>query len=318
LTRAGAQALSVLAVPLNVHVLKALEEGPRPLIDLRRAVGSPPQTTMRAHLRSLTEAGIVERKRHAGFPGSVEYELAQPGAQLIEVAWVLHHWLKSSPEGPIQLGSVAAKSATKALVEGWSAAIVRALAAKPLALTELSRLISGLSYPSLERRLGAMRMAGLIERCQGSRRVTPYAVTDWLRLAIGPLAAAARWERKNLPEQTVPIRRIDIEAAFLLALPLVVLPADLTGVCRLAVDVSSGAEQRQAGVLVTIDDGRVVSCVTRLDADADASVLGSAATWLSALIEGEVDQLELTGNLEMAEAISEGIRKTLFQELARS
>ncbi len=40
--------------------------------------------------------------------------------------------------------------------------MLRALAAGSLSLTELDRLIGALSYPSLERRLVAMRLAGLV------------------------------------------------------------------------------------------------------------------------------------------------------------
>jgi hypothetical protein len=47
--RAGAVALSLLSAPLNVHLLQALEDGSLPLIDLRRAVGSPPQRSMRVY-----------------------------------------------------------------------------------------------------------------------------------------------------------------------------------------------------------------------------------------------------------------------------
>jgi DNA-binding HxlR family transcriptional regulator len=302
----------MLSVPLNVHVLRALANGPLSLIDLRRAVGSPPQTTMRGHLRVLADAGVLERRRHSGFPGPVDYELARPGQELLGVAALLEAWLLDSPEGPIQLGSVAAKSSTKALAEGWSSGIVRALSAKPLALTELSRLITGLSYPSLERRLGAMRMAGLIERCAGAGRGTPYAVTEWLRRAIAPLAAGARWERKHLSEETSPIRRIDIEAAFLLVLPLVTLSEEHSGVCRLAVDTSNGSQHRQAGVIVEIQEGRVASCVTRLDAGADASALGSASAWISAVLERDGARLELAGRRRLAAAVGEGLHKALF------
>ena len=55
--RAGAVSLSLLSAPLNVHLLRALEEGPLALIDLRRAVGSPPQSTMRVYSRTLVEIG---------------------------------------------------------------------------------------------------------------------------------------------------------------------------------------------------------------------------------------------------------------------
>ena len=55
--RAGTQALRLLSTPINVFVLQALAEGPHSLVDLRREAGSPPQTTMRGHLRTLAEQG---------------------------------------------------------------------------------------------------------------------------------------------------------------------------------------------------------------------------------------------------------------------
>ena len=58
--RPGTQALTLLSVPLNYSVLKALEDNPRPLIDLHRVVGSPPQTTMRVYMKALVEMGVVE------------------------------------------------------------------------------------------------------------------------------------------------------------------------------------------------------------------------------------------------------------------
>jgi DNA-binding HxlR family transcriptional regulator len=227
---------------------------------------------MRSHLRNLTQLGILERKRQPEFPGSVDYELARPGRALLEVAEVLQGWLADSPQGPISLGGTAAKSAIKALVEGWSSAIIRALTARPLSLTDLNRLISGLNYPSLERRLAAMRLAGQIEAQPGKSRATPYAVTDWLRRSVAPLAAAARWERQHNPEQTNPIARMDIESAFLLAVPLARLSAEATGTCRLAVEVrNGGSEPGLAGVQVGIKEGQIVSCLARLDGQSAAS-----------------------------------------------
>ncbi len=308
--RAGAHALSLLSVPLNVHAMQALAERPLSLVELRRAVGSPPQTTIRGQLRILAAAGVVERCGESGVQ-AVSYKLTRQGEELLAVAEVLRAWLLAATEGPIQLTSVAARSSTKALAEGWSSAIVRALAARPLSLTELSRLISGFSYPTLERRLGAMRMAGLVESRPGNGRGTPYAVTDWLRRAIAPIAAAARWERRHLPAGTEPIRRIDIEAAFLLALPLTSLPEDRSGTCRLAVHTSSGAKHHRAGVVVGVESGRIVSCVTRLDAPVDASIAGSASTWINAVLERDGIGLKVSGRRRLALALEEGIHQAL-------
>jgi DNA-binding HxlR family transcriptional regulator len=310
--RAGAHALSILATPLNYDVLSALEQGPKPLMDLRRAAGSPPQTTMRGHLRALTEAGIVERHRQSEFPGSVDLELTKPGGDLLAVSRLLGAWLLRAPDGPLQLGAPAAKSAIKALIDGWSSGIVRVLAAKPHALTELSRVITNLSYPSLERRLGAMRLAGLIEPCASNGRGTPYRVGEWLRLATGPLAAAARWERQHLAEETASIRRLDVEAAFLLVLPLLSPPDEQSGECRLAVEMRTPeGELRLAGVMARVRDGEV-SCVARLQGDATAWISGSAAAWLRAVLEEDPQGLETGGDCELAIAVLEGLHEPLF------
>lgn len=311
--RAGGYALSLLSVPLNVHVLKALDEEPRPLIDLRRAVGSPPQTTMRVHLRTLTEIGVLERRRQRDFPGAVDYELGGPGRELLTVGRMLQAWLAGSPDGPVPLGSVAAKSATKALVDGWSSTIVRALAARPLSLTELNKLISGLSYPSLERRLGALRLAGLIEPRPSSAKGTPHAVTDWLRQAIAPLAAAARWERQHVSTDSPPIGRLDVEAAFLLTVPLSRLPAELSGDCRLAVELrNGGVEPPLAGVMVSVEEGRVTSCVSRMRGTAAAWASGGAAAWIAAVLDRDTAQLEVGGDCDLAISLVDGLHGALL------
>jgi DNA-binding HxlR family transcriptional regulator len=311
--RVGAQALSILAVPLNYPVLSALEEGPKSLMDLRRAAGTPPQTTMRGHLRSLSEAGIVERRRQSDFPGSVDLELTKPGQELLDVSRVLGGWLLQAPDGPLQLGGPSAKSAIKALLDGWSSGIVRVLAAKPHALTELSRVITGLSYPSLERRLGAMRLAGLIEPCPSTGRGTPYRVTDWLRRAIAPISTAARWERAYLPGETAPIRRLDIEATFLLVLPRLPLSSAYNGECRLAVEMRNGdGELRLAGVMARVRDGKT-SCVARLQGDASAWLSGSATDWLRAVFEDDKRGLESGGDCDLASALLAGLQRGLFK-----
>lgn len=311
--RAGASALSLLSLPLNLHVLQTLEEEPRPLSDLRRTVGTPPQTTMRGRLKTLIQAGTLERSQEREFPGSVRYELTQPGRDLLAVATTLESWLEGGPGGPFPLGGSGAKSATKAFVEAWSCGIIRALAARPLALTELSKLISGLSYPSLERRLSALHMTGQIERCSSTGRGTPYKATDWLRRAMAPLVVAVRWERLHLPKAGAPLKPLDIESIFLLTVPLLPSLGDLGGTCRLAVEFpTEGQSSRLAGVLVSLEKGRLNSCSSRLDGEARAWTAGTASVWLRALIDGDFDGLELGGDTELARVLIEAMHQVLF------
>lgn len=308
MNRAGATALSLLAAPLNVHLLQALEDGPLPLIDLRRAVGSPPQSTMRVYSRTLVEIGTLERQRQAAFPGTVEYASTESGRALLGIGAILERWLQEAPAGPISLGTTASKSATKALVEGWSTNIIRALSAKPLSLTDLNRLIPRISYPSLERRLGALRLADLVEPYPGEGRGTPYRATPWLRRAIVPLAAGAWWERRYLADPP-QIGRLDVEAAFLLAIPLIELPAELNGKCRLAVEIQGGSSPVFAGVLICVEEGKVISCSSRLEGEAEGWASGSAGSWMRRM-NGQDADLEIGGDADLVREIVEAIRKS--------
>jgi DNA-binding HxlR family transcriptional regulator len=311
--RAGAAALSLLSAPLNVHLLKALEDAPLPLIDLRRAVGSPPQSTMRVYSRTLVENGTLERQRQAAFPGTVEYASTESGKALLGVGEILERWLQESPSGPISLGSTASKSATKALVEGWSTNIIRALAAKPLSLTDLNRLIPRISYPSLERRLGALRLADLVEPHPGEGRGTPYRATPWLRRAIVPLAAGAWWERRHLPEPPL-VGRLDVEAAFLLAIPLIELSSEMSGKCRLSVEIQGGSSPVFAGVLICVEEGKVVSCSSRLEGEAEGWASGSVGSWMRRM-NGQDSDLEIGGDAELTRGIIDAIRKSALASI---
>jgi len=311
--RAGAVSLSLLSAPLNVHLLRALEDGPLALIDLRRAVGSPPQSTMRVYSRTLVEIGTLERQRQASFPGTVEYANTESGNALLKIGEILEEWLHQSPEGPISLGSTASKSATKALVDGWSSNIIRAIAAKPLSLTDLNRLIPRVSYPSLERRLGALRLANLVEPHPGEGRGTPYRATPWLRRAIIPVVAGAWWERRHLVEPPL-VGRLDVEAAFLLAIPSVDLPDGTNGKCRLAVEIQGGSAPVFAGVLISVEDGKVISCSSRLEGEADGWASGGAASWMRRM--GGVDgDLEIGGDAELTRELIEAIRRSVLARL---
>jgi DNA-binding HxlR family transcriptional regulator len=311
--RAGAITLSLLSVPLNVHLLAALEDEEVALADLSQAVGHPPATTMRSYLKALADLGVVERRQEGGFPGTVAYSLTRSGEQLLLVASALQNWLREAPNGSIALGDPAAKSAIKALVEGWNATIIRVLAARPLALTELARLITSISYPTLERRLAALRRTGQLRarRDDSASRGTPYEAAPWLRQAAPSLVAAVAWERNCAAVQTKALSRIDIEALFLLAIPQLDLPQEVSGRCRLAVEVRPGPKPEYAGAVLTVEAGRPVTWAARLEGDADAWVGGSAGSWLDWMSGRRDPSLELGGDSALARAILETLRRLL-------
>jgi DNA-binding HxlR family transcriptional regulator len=316
--RAGTEALSLLGVPLNFHLLRALQDGPQPLSELRKAVEMPPQSTMRLYSRTLVEVGAISRHQEPEFPGRVDFELTEAGRALLGVGDILQEWLKEAPEGPLTLGTPGAKNVFKALVEGWSTSVIRAFASRPLSLTDLNRLIPGISYPSLERRLGGMRLAGLLEHhVQPERpRGIPYKPTLWLRKAMVPIAAAAAWEQTHLPE-SAPVGRLDIEAALLLMVPIMELPPPITSRCRVAVELPSKSSStlNLAGILLEIEKGEIVSCTSRLEGagEVESWATGSPAAWLRRL-DGHDGQVEVGGDEKSANAVVEALRAAVHRQ----
>ncbi len=300
--RAGGMVLSLVAAPLSVPILRAHLDGPLRLPDLRERIGGAAQTTLRGQVGNLRGIGALERQVRSGMPYTVENELTDVGRGVLAVAEVVEGWLRRAPQGEIPLGSESAKGAIRALVGGWGSTILRALAARPLSLTELSSVISDHSYPALERRLSAMRAARQLELrpSGGSRGSKPYGVTEWTRQAVGPLVAAGRCECQHLAETTRPLTRIDIEAAFLLSVPLVDLEVTRSGSCLLAVDTgsakSSESIDRLAGVHVEVETGTVTACKSRFESDPQTWALGSVSAWVDAILEGRSNRLRIGGD----------------------
>jgi DNA-binding HxlR family transcriptional regulator len=315
--RAGTRALSLLGTSPNPVVLQILAEGPSSLSELQGRGGSP-GSTLRARLKDLVAVGAIVARRNRGFPRrSAEYELTEAGEDLRRVAEVVERWLAESPNAGRPFGGDCAKAAIGALVEGWSATLLRALAAKPLSVADLDSLISTINYPTLERRIAAMRNAGQVEARPANGRETPYAVTTWLRRGVAPLLAAIRWERSHLGADSVPIAGIDVEAAFLLLMPLLELDGELSGKCRLAVELPAAGKHRVAGVLADVEEGSVTSCTSRLDGDADAWASGSAGAWFRALIDDDEASLELGGDGRLARTLVAGLHEVLFAPAPR-
>jgi DNA-binding HxlR family transcriptional regulator len=310
--RAGTYALSLLATPGVVSVLRALKRQPMPLADLRRSIGSPPQTTLRVQLRELTGLGVLERSREQGFPRSVRYELTEPGRELLAAADPLQCWLDGAPTST-SLGEITAKRIVKALADGWEAGLVSLIAAEPRSLTQLNHEIPWLSYPSLERRLAAMRGSGLVEVLETKGQGSPCRPTAWLRHAAVPIAAASRFERSHLA--SAQDARIDIQALLMLAMPIVDFPRATKGVATMVTRQRGGqAEESPApeAVRVEIQDGQSESCIAAVERGSQSWVIGAPEAWLDAVLDGVLDRLRIGGaGADFAEGVVGTLHATL-------
>jgi len=310
--RSGERTLALLSTPLNLSVLRALSHRPMRLAELRQATGLPAQTTLRGHLAGLEEVGALAKRPTQRMPYAVENELTPMGEELLGVADSLDTWLQRAPVAPISLESGAAKGIVKAFVDGWGSCLVSTLASRPMSLTELDREIGEFSYPALERRLSSMRMAGLIEAQPGQGTGTPYALTEWARRGVRPLAAAARCERVHMGQRAAPVTGADVEGAFLLATPLADLEEDTNGTCQLQVEPARDLDE-ESGIRVEVEHGKVVACASGLG-DGNASyATGTTARWLAAIKEGAIDELRFGGGDHLAERLVRAMHLTLMR-----
>ncbi len=234
------------------------------------------------------------------------------GEELLYVSAVLKNWLGRSPRGRLRLGDFDAGQALGGLVFGWSTTVIHALARGPLSLLELRRTVDTVNTEVLIERVGYLEASGMVTTQAGADGKKRYAATRWLREGVAPLAAAARLERHFPAADTVPPDDLDVGAAFLLAMPLVELPAELEGTCRLGVEVEEGERGEVAGVTARVGGGRVLACELGLDRQADAFATGSTLAWFDTLVQPEVSGIQTGGRKALAPTLLDALHETLF------
>jgi DNA-binding HxlR family transcriptional regulator len=318
-TRAGARVLTILANPLHVRILRAHAAGALRAAELNEQTGWPAQTTLRAAVNNLREAGLLARREVTTMPLGVATELTAAGHEALFAADVIERWLAKSPDGPMPLDSDKAKGAMKTLAAGWNTKMVRSLAYEPASLTELAQRIPEVSYPSLERRFTRMRNTHQIEPSPAPGRGSPYSVTPWLRYAIAPLCASARCERRHMRDESAPITEVEIEAAFLLVMPVAPLPETVNGTCILSVLPEADAEGQPldqlspAGVTIEVEAGTMVRCVPRIEKETPVWALGTPMDWMNALIDGHFEGLRFgDARPQLAADLVNGMHLALF------
>lgn len=236
---------------------------------------------------------------------------SQAGRDLLFVSSILERWLQDCPDGSVLLGPEAGP-ALSALLNGWSSTVIHTLAAKPLTVAEITEAIGILDYDTVDERVEEMLVAGLVDALDENGEDERFAATEWLRTGIAPLAAAARQEVRHPLEDTAPVAALDVQAAFLLTLPLLELPGKLSGTCSLAVELEEGVAGSPTGVTVQIEKGSLVSCQVRLAEDVDAWASASAAAWLDTVIEGDTRQVRSGGDPDLAGTLLHALHERLF------
>jgi hypothetical protein len=233
------------------------------------------------------------------------------GEEFLFVAFTLQRWLRSCPRGPLEIGVPDAGDAIAALLCGWSATVTHGLAARTRTLSELDEVVAPLEFEILDEHIVAMERSGLAEARSNGDDAIGYAATMWLREGLAPIAAAARHEFHHPLGDTLPPDRLDVEAAFQLALPLVVLPRELSGSCRLDVRLDDGRED-VVSATAQVKRGRVVAVEAQPGKRPDAWAAGSTLDWLDTVVDPRAARLEAGGEPRLVKALVEGLYDALF------
>ncbi len=258
----------------------------------------------------MTRSSGTERRAGAAALAELLGQAREPGEERRRAAAVLELWLKACPTGPLAIGPEA-EPVVSALAEGWSSTAIHAVAAGPATVAEAAEKPDR-ELASMSAAFAAMESVGLIASVSEADGEERREATDWLRRAIGPLAATARLEAREGRDDATPIDELDVEAAFLLSLPLVKeLPVEMSSACRLTVTVP-GRRPRLAGVAVLIDRGEIVSVTTDLTIWSETFASGAALDWIDTLIDPSAAKLDVSGSLEVPLALLDGLHEALF------
>lgn len=284
---------------------------------MSRASAAPPETTLRTRLKGLEGDGLVVKRGREGSPGVAEHALTESGEALLIVIASLEKWLGQMPDGALAFDGGPGKAAIKSLSESWSSTVLQGVAPGPISLSGLANELREVTYPSVERRLTAMRRAGQIEAAPDGTNATPYVVTEWMQRSVAPLAAAVRWEQAHLAGAAQSMSRGEVDTAFLLALPLLQVDSGMAGSCRMDVRMDDG-EKGPAGASAVVVKGRVTSC-TAVREDSNGSwATGSQPEWAGALTSRSTRRLRFGGDQPLAKALLGDLRLLLFAPPPRS
>lgn len=231
------------------------------------------------------------------------------GDEFLFVAATMERWLRRCPQGPLELGLKGAR-ALAPLVCSWSATVTHALGPEPLTLAELERVVGSLDGEVVEAHLESMERSGQVEAMADGPE-TRYRLTDWGREGIAPIVAAVRYECHYPEDDVLPPDVFDVEAAFQMALPLVRLPLELRGSCRLGVRIP-GDEPLMAGATVHVEGGCITSYSPLLDEDPETWATGTPLDWCETVVDPRSGRVSAGGDIELAGALLEALHEALF------
>lgn len=307
--------LRLLCSELNREVLAVLAEAAMTEVALGHRLVVSSRSTLRKHLDELLGAKAVERCGANDGRRGGEYGLTPGGHGLLAVLESANRWLESHPQPAIDPAGPLAWRAFAAFAESWQVALVESLAQGSRSEAELDELID-VRRGKVGRELRRLHGAGVVEPVSGrGGSESRYGLTAWGRRGIGVLAVAARWEAAYVPDLATPVAVRDAVVALLIALRLVRLPGDATGVCALTAEVEPGAElsPRSGGVWARFKAGRLTACGEGAAPEPpDAWLRGTFSAWFEAVLDDRPAALQHGGDRSLSRPLVRALHSELY------
>jgi len=224
----GHATLGLLVEDWSVPIMRELLGGSRRPSELEQRIPEAPHSALMRRLGEMEAMGIVTKERFSGLPPRAQYALTGEGRTAIRIVGAARSWERAwSP------GTEDGIEALKLIADQRNREILLALAAGRMAPTALEQRLSG-SRSTVTQRLAELARKGILARNVEDGHVW-YELTDCARELALVGVAAARWEWQ-WARPTEPVSPSLVADVLHLFAPLVDLPAELAGICRLHVD----------------------------------------------------------------------------------
>lgn len=280
----------------------ALEKGP---LRTMRLAGRLPQYAPRTIYRQtakLARAGLVERSEEDGIPATVRYRLTPAGRGLCRL--LRSHTRVIAGEGQAPAMDWATCTDLYLLAEAWEMGWIEELSSRGGTATEMAGVTAGFTFHQVARRLQLLRSHGLLGESRMRGRGHRYQLTDRARRDVGSLLALARWGRRRLPGESAANATVPEVVAGLKALvPLVRVPASPDRCVELGIAGNLGEEgTKGTRTLIAAIDADGLACIDGGDHEGDGWAIGTANTWLAAILDGSRGRMRVGGDLLLVDS----------------
>jgi hypothetical protein len=278
--------------------LEGADQRPR---DLRkdRALA---RTTLYNHVDQMIQMAIVVRHETAGPPWTVVYVDGHSGD---EFRALLRRW-----GSLMKAADCRDRMAPLHFAEAWAGGIVGALLDGPLTIGMVVNRCNGrATTPQVDRLMRQLRAHGFVGRSGRWQTLLEAG-----RLAIGELAASARFERRHSVSAAAPITANHAVDALRGTLPLVSLADQADGIYEFVVrDGSAVGGARAVACWIEVETGQVVSTgAGNAPRSASVWVQGTIDDWLSAVIDRRPVHLQASGERHLGRNVVNELHAELY------